>query len=151
MVTSTIKTAPAGYTAASMKEDLATNFGTSLSIPIPTIPASFYPGVAPISKLMAKRSDAVEEAVSTPVSIPAVASQTAPAQTETASPVPATSFAISAKPSSCTKKTGSAPVATDSVATPSHTGVRGRPTNAGRPHGNKFVGPRRGYRTFRGN
>ncbi|KAF2826832.1 rhamnogalacturonase [Ophiobolus disseminans] len=49
--TSTQTTAPTGYSAPSMKEDLKTAFGTASSIPIPTMQASFYPGVAPVSKL----------------------------------------------------------------------------------------------------
>ncbi|CAO2647301.1 Nn.00g082230.m01.CDS01 [Neocucurbitaria sp. VM-36] len=50
-VTSTQTAAPTGYSAASMKDDLKTAFGTVSSIPIPTMPASFYPGVPPVSKL----------------------------------------------------------------------------------------------------
>lgn len=49
--TSTQTAAPTGYSAPSMKENLLTAFGTASVIPIPTIPASFYPGVAPVSKL----------------------------------------------------------------------------------------------------
>ncbi|KAF2203772.1 rhamnogalacturonase A [Delitschia confertaspora ATCC 74209] len=50
-VTTTVKSAPTGYQAPTMKEDLQTAFGTTQSIPIPTMPASFYPGVAPVSRL----------------------------------------------------------------------------------------------------
>lgn len=46
-----INTPPAGYSATTMAEDLATAFGTSASIPIPTIPTSFYPGLTPYSPL----------------------------------------------------------------------------------------------------
>ncbi|KAF2111278.1 RGase A [Lophiotrema nucula] len=49
--TSTVSAAPSGYSATSLGSDLKTAFGTTVSIPIPTIPASFYPGVAPYSKL----------------------------------------------------------------------------------------------------
>jgi rhamnogalacturonan hydrolase len=49
--TSTQTAAPTGYSAPSMAENLKTAFGTASSIPIPTMPASFYPGVAPVSKL----------------------------------------------------------------------------------------------------
>ncbi|CAG7986486.1 unnamed protein product [Penicillium salamii] len=49
--TQTIKSAPSGYSAASMASDLATAFGTASEIPIPTIPTSFYPGATPISAL----------------------------------------------------------------------------------------------------
>ncbi|PSK36693.1 hypothetical protein B9Z65_1876 [Elsinoe australis] len=47
-VTSTIKTAPSGYQAPKMKEDLTAGFGTTASIPIPTHPASYFPGVLPL-------------------------------------------------------------------------------------------------------
>ncbi|KAF2816352.1 rhamnogalacturonase A [Mytilinidion resinicola] len=49
--TTTLSAAPSGYSAASMKENLQTAFGTTASIPIPTIPTSFYPGATPYSKL----------------------------------------------------------------------------------------------------
>jgi rhamnogalacturonan hydrolase len=49
--TSTQTSAPTGYTAPKMKEDLTAAFGTASSIPIPTMPASFYPGIPPVSKL----------------------------------------------------------------------------------------------------
>lgn len=50
-VTSTQTAAPTGYSAASMAGDLKTAFGTASSIPIPTMPASFYPNTPPVSKL----------------------------------------------------------------------------------------------------
>ncbi|KAJ4308954.1 hypothetical protein N0V94_009145 [Neodidymelliopsis sp. IMI 364377] len=50
-VTQTVTVAPTAYTAASMKENLKTAFGTASSIPIPTLPASYYPNTPPISKL----------------------------------------------------------------------------------------------------
>lgn len=50
--TKTVTTAPTGYEAPSMSEDLATHtWGTTASIPVPTFPASFFPGVAPLSTL----------------------------------------------------------------------------------------------------
>jgi rhamnogalacturonan hydrolase len=47
----TVKSAPTGYSAASMASDLKDSFGTTASIPIPTIPTSFYPGATPYSSL----------------------------------------------------------------------------------------------------
>ncbi|KAK9860120.1 hypothetical protein MYU51_010413 [Penicillium brevicompactum] len=49
--TQTVKSAPSGYSAATMASDLATAFGTASEIPIPTIPTSFYPGATPASAL----------------------------------------------------------------------------------------------------
>jgi rhamnogalacturonan hydrolase len=49
--TSTQTAAPTGYEAPKMKENLQTAFGTAASIPIPTMPASFFPGVPPVSRL----------------------------------------------------------------------------------------------------
>lgn len=54
--TITATAAPSGYTAPTMAEDLADSFGTTAEIPIPTFPASFFPGVAPISTLAAGSS-----------------------------------------------------------------------------------------------
>lgn len=51
--TSTVDSAPSGYSATSMAADLTTDFGSTVSIPIPTIPTSFYPGATPYSALMA--------------------------------------------------------------------------------------------------
>ncbi|GKZ80866.1 hypothetical protein AnigIFM56816_005375 [Aspergillus niger] len=49
--TQTVTTAPSGYSATTMAADLTTDFGTTASIPIPTIPTSFYPGLTAISPL----------------------------------------------------------------------------------------------------
>ncbi|RDH17546.1 pectin lyase-like protein [Aspergillus niger ATCC 13496] len=43
--------ASTGYEAPTMADDLATAFGTTASIPTPTTPASFFPGVAPSQAL----------------------------------------------------------------------------------------------------
>lgn len=51
--TTTVTTAPTGYEASSMAEDLSAGFGTTASIPIPTWPSSFFPGVAPYSTIAA--------------------------------------------------------------------------------------------------
>ena len=48
----TITTAPTGYNGAKMPDDLPSGLGLSVSIAIPTIPTSFYPGVTAISKLL---------------------------------------------------------------------------------------------------
>lgn len=50
--TTTITAAPTRYQAPTMAADLASpTWGTTASIPIPTIPASFFPGASPISAL----------------------------------------------------------------------------------------------------
>lgn len=49
--TSTQTAKPTNYSAAKMKEDLTTAFGTASSIPIPTLPASYYPDTTPYSKV----------------------------------------------------------------------------------------------------
>lgn len=49
--TKTVSAAPSGYQAATMAGDLKTAFGFTVSIPTPTWPASFFPGVTPVSKL----------------------------------------------------------------------------------------------------
>ncbi|KAF3395068.1 putative rhamnogalacturonase B [Talaromyces pinophilus] len=45
--TTNTTTAPTGYSAAKMAADLKTALGTTASIPIPTIPTSFFPGATP--------------------------------------------------------------------------------------------------------
>lgn len=48
-----VSSAPTGYAAPTMAADLKTAFGTTASIPIPTMPASFFPGIQPFTKLAA--------------------------------------------------------------------------------------------------
>ncbi|KAF2096290.1 pectin lyase-like protein [Rhizodiscina lignyota] len=48
-VTSTITATPSGYAAPTMAADLSTDFGTTMSIPIPAIPTMYFPGVQAIS------------------------------------------------------------------------------------------------------
>jgi rhamnogalacturonan hydrolase len=50
-VTTTVTSAPSGYQAATMPDDLQSSFGTTQYIPIPAIPASFYPGTSPLKPL----------------------------------------------------------------------------------------------------
>ena len=50
-VTSTVKSAPNGYVAPTMPDDLKVGFGTTVSIPVPTIPTTFFPGATPASRL----------------------------------------------------------------------------------------------------
>src|SRR5581483_5115787 len=47
VVTTTVSSAPAGYSAPTMPYDLSSSFGTTAPIPIPTIPPYFYPGTSP--------------------------------------------------------------------------------------------------------
>ncbi|KAK5137809.1 hypothetical protein LTR08_007381 [Meristemomyces frigidus] len=52
LVTKTVTSAPAGYAAPTMAADLASpTWGTTEEIPIPAIPASFFPGTTPIKAL----------------------------------------------------------------------------------------------------
>lgn len=61
--TTTVSVAPSGYSAASMPYDLKTGPGFTIPIAIPTWPASFFPGVAPISGLAANAGVSVSSAV----------------------------------------------------------------------------------------
>ncbi|KAB8262875.1 RGase A [Aspergillus pseudonomiae] len=56
--------APTGYDASSMPNDLSTAFGTDASIPIPTIPTSFFPGATPYSSLAGAASGSAAKATS---------------------------------------------------------------------------------------
>ncbi|ESZ92426.1 rhamnogalacturonan hydrolase [Sclerotinia borealis F-4128] len=51
--TMSLSAVPTGYKASTMAQDLATPFALTASIPIPTIPTSFFPGRTPVSALMA--------------------------------------------------------------------------------------------------
>ncbi|MCJ1307972.1 hypothetical protein MMC25_001622 [Agyrium rufum] len=48
----TIKTAPTGYAAPKMPNDLTAGLGITASIPIPPIPTSFFPSAQPASTLL---------------------------------------------------------------------------------------------------
>ncbi|OJJ08632.1 hypothetical protein ASPVEDRAFT_57663 [Aspergillus versicolor CBS 583.65] len=56
--TQTASTAPSGFPAPRMPNDLDSAFGTDSEIPIPTIPTSFYPGATPYSALAGAASSA---------------------------------------------------------------------------------------------
>lgn len=49
----TVSTEPSGYDAPKMSDDLDEAFGTTVEIPIPSYPKSFFPGIAPIHALAA--------------------------------------------------------------------------------------------------
>lgn len=46
-VTSTVTSAPSGYVAPYMPSDLSSGLGITTSIPIPTVPTTFFPGATP--------------------------------------------------------------------------------------------------------
>ncbi|TAQ90585.1 hypothetical protein B7494_g1119 [Chlorociboria aeruginascens] len=79
--TQSIASAPTGYSGAKMADDLPSGLGLSVSIAIPTIPTSFYPGVTPISKLLngsgAGAGSGTTSVVGTTVSTSAAATTTA--------------------------------------------------------------------------
>ncbi|RAL14468.1 putative extracellular rhamnogalacturonase [Aspergillus homomorphus CBS 101889] len=81
--TITVKSAPTGYSAASMAGDLTADFGTTVSIPIPTIPTSFYPGATPIRALMSLSSSGASHA--TPAASTARATSAATSVAESSS------------------------------------------------------------------
>lgn len=49
--TQTISAAPTGYVAARLPDDVTESFGFTSPIPIPAIPASFFPGTSPLQAL----------------------------------------------------------------------------------------------------
>lgn len=50
IVTQTVAAAPTGYSAAKMPNDIAAGYALTASIPIPTIPTTFFPGQVPATK-----------------------------------------------------------------------------------------------------
>ncbi|KAK1139183.1 hypothetical protein N8T08_001239 [Aspergillus melleus] len=88
VTTSTVTQAPSGYSAPTMASDLTADFGSTVSIPIPTIPTSFYPGVTPISALMGNSASAsvnAREAVVIVSSAKSTAAATTTQEAETTS------------------------------------------------------------------
>lgn len=114
----TISAKPASYSAATMPWDLADSFGTATLIPIPTIPASFYPGATPISALAsaaATGSDTVVRIVEVSSATPSINSASLSSAT------PSGVYATSIKASASNNTT--APIqtlATSTYAAPSH-------------------------------
>ena len=51
VVTKTVTTAPTGYAAPKLADDLKKDFGFTVSIPAPAMPTSFFPHQAPIKAL----------------------------------------------------------------------------------------------------
>jgi rhamnogalacturonan hydrolase len=54
-VKQTVTTKPSSYSAATMPWDLKSAFGSTVSIPIPTMPSSFYPSATPIKALASSK------------------------------------------------------------------------------------------------
>ena len=50
-VTKTVTTAPTGYEAPKLADDLKKDFRFTVSIPVPAMPTSFFPGQAPLKAL----------------------------------------------------------------------------------------------------
>lgn len=48
--TQTVTAVPSSYSAPKMPNDIATGFALTASIPIPTIPTTFFPGLVPATK-----------------------------------------------------------------------------------------------------
>jgi rhamnogalacturonan hydrolase len=51
ITTQTVTTAPTGYAAPKLADDLEEDFGFTVSIPVPAMPTSFFPNQAPIKAL----------------------------------------------------------------------------------------------------
>ncbi|KAF7158324.1 hypothetical protein CNMCM5623_003093 [Aspergillus felis] len=101
VTTTTVSSAPSGYSAAKMPLDLTTDFGITKSIPIPTIPTTFYPGATPYSALKSKQSTkaakarAVDLSIETPAAafpsdqeVQGASQETGQPSPESAGPVP---------------------------------------------------------------
>ncbi|KAM0155045.1 hypothetical protein ACHAQE_006947 [Botrytis cinerea] len=98
---------PTGYEASTMAQDLATPFAVSVSIPIPTIPTSFFPGRTPVSALMANGGK----------SSASVASHVAITTSSKAAVATSTAVASSSKVAATSKTSSSAAVVSTSKTT----------------------------------
>lgn len=115
--TTSLTAAPTGYEADTMAEDLDDSFGFTVSIPIPTLPASYFPGVTPISPLSAAGATAqaaAVEAVSSKSSSAAAATPTTPAVSTL---VTSTRAASTVAPATSTVATTTAAATTAAAAT----------------------------------
>lgn len=104
--TQTLKTAPTGYSAATMPNDLTSGFPISASIPIPTVGTTYFPGATPVSKLMGDGSSASvsQAASSVKASSTANASKLKASSSSTLVKVLSSSSAKKATSTSTTKK-----------------------------------------------
>lgn len=103
--TQTITPSNTAYT--SMDNELSTGFDISSSIPIPTLPASFYPGVAPISAILSGSSTAEATAAAADVE----ATSTAVAGSTSAVASASSAVTSSAPSSSASASSGTGPAA----------------------------------------
>ncbi|KNG82934.1 rhamnogalacturonase B [Aspergillus nomiae NRRL 13137] len=132
--TLTTTSAPTGYAAPTMKEDLSDGMALNTSIAIPTIPASFYTGVTPYSRIAGGSSAAVtpSSSLASPSSF-ATASSTPVTWSSSvrvsSSPRPVSSlfFAKESPSSSWTRTTGT-PTTTVATDAPSTNPVEKKPS-----------------------
>lgn len=92
----TVTVAPSGYSAATMAADLTAVFGTASSIPIPTIPTTFFPGVTPYSALTSVSTAAAASTISSVSSAANVLAASSLVVTSSATPAVTAAVASSA-------------------------------------------------------
>lgn len=103
-VTSTIDSAPAGYSAATMPNDLASGFNPSSSIPIPTIGTTYFPGNKPASALLGNGAAAAVKTTAASKATTTV-KEAAAEETSSAKKATTTKKATTSKKATTTKKT----------------------------------------------
>ncbi|KAH8673320.1 pectin lyase fold/virulence factor [Xylariales sp. PMI_506] len=106
-------TSVSGYSVATMANELTTGFDISSSIPIPTMPQSFFPGSAPISAILAYAASTADAAAVASTSTSAAAASS----TTTANASSTTAKAASAASSLSTLTTKTTTKAASSSAT----------------------------------
>ncbi|CAD6447519.1 5a217921-5ebc-4faa-8333-fac1cd0b8846 [Sclerotinia trifoliorum] len=110
---------PTGYKAATMAQDLATPFAVTASIPIPTIPTSFFPGRTPATALMAHGGAIASRAVLAhkAVTIPAQSSSIPASKSSTSARICTKASSPSATPKTTlvTKASSTAPAPSTSA------------------------------------
>ncbi|KAF7861840.1 hypothetical protein EAF04_007722 [Stromatinia cepivora] len=127
--TKSLAAIPTGYQASTMAQDLATPFAVTASIPIPTIPTSFFPGRTPVSALMA-HGGAAASAVALPhKAITTSAQSSSPTNPSSSTPPPISSTSTKASSSSATQITTLITEASSSAPAPStSTSAKPEPT-----------------------
>lgn len=113
-------TTVSGYSYSTMAGELTAGLGLTVSIPIPTMPASFYPGLQPISAILngaaAASAEAVVVASTTASSSAAVKTSSSSSVAKSSSSSAKSSAKTTAKATSKASRVGAEAVSTSSSA-----------------------------------
>ncbi|KAI9650728.1 hypothetical protein NHQ30_000752 [Ciborinia camelliae] len=122
--TQSLASAPTGYEAATMDQDLTTPYALNVEIPIPAIPTSFYPGRAPASALMGASSTSTAHAAITPSTSATSSSKVAVSTSASSTEVPSSKKVATTSSKASTSK----PIASSNTTLRTETSRSAKPT-----------------------